>query len=152
MWKICSVAFSLIELLVVIFIIGSLTSIAIPSYKNYILKTKVTEGFSLLAPLKFDIAEYYFSHNKFPSSINLSLKKDVTNALNKNKNFSSFKYVLSNNKAGLGIKLQEPPDKNKPYVYLWASSSGAFLDWFCGANGASDSIDVNFYPKSCLLE
>jgi prepilin-type N-terminal cleavage/methylation domain-containing protein len=55
-------AFTLVELMVVIIIIGILAAIAVPSYKTYIVHTKIAEAYSLLENLgKIEIT--YFSNN-----------------------------------------------------------------------------------------
>jgi type IV pilus assembly protein PilA len=49
--------FTLIELMIVIAIIGTLASIAIPAYQDYVVRVKVSEGLSLAAAAKSAISE-----------------------------------------------------------------------------------------------
>ncbi len=53
--------FSLIELMVVIVIVGILGSIAIPAYKEYVVRAKVTEFFTLAQPVKLAVTEALMS-------------------------------------------------------------------------------------------
>jgi type IV pilus assembly protein PilA len=48
--------FTLIELMIVVAIIGVLASIAIPAYKDYLIKTKWAKTISLVGFLKFSIS------------------------------------------------------------------------------------------------
>jgi type IV pilus assembly protein PilA len=52
-----SQGFTLIELMIVIAIIGTLASIAIPTYQDYVIKTKIIEGLSLVASAKSAVSE-----------------------------------------------------------------------------------------------
>jgi len=58
--------FTLIELMIVIAIIGILSSMAIPNYQEFIIRAQLTEASSLAESLKKSITEYYVLHKQFP--------------------------------------------------------------------------------------
>jgi type IV pilus assembly protein PilA len=49
--------FTLIELMIVVAIVGILAALAIPAYNDYMVKSRVTEGLSLVTALKLQVAE-----------------------------------------------------------------------------------------------
>ncbi len=49
--------FSIMELMIVIAIIGILSSIAIPNYKQYIMRANMAEIFTLIQPVKLAMSE-----------------------------------------------------------------------------------------------
>lgn len=62
-----SQGFTLIELMIVVAIIGTLASIAIPTYQDYVIKTKIIEGLSLVASAKAAVSENVIHGVRFDS-------------------------------------------------------------------------------------
>lgn len=62
--------FTVIELFMVVMIIGVLATIAIPFYKDYSTRTKVSEGLVLISPFKSMVTEYFMINGKLPSTNN----------------------------------------------------------------------------------
>jgi prepilin-type N-terminal cleavage/methylation domain-containing protein len=62
--------FTLIEVLVVVLIIGILTSVALPNYQVAVLKARYTELMNVVAPLADAEMVYYATFNKFTDQLN----------------------------------------------------------------------------------
>ena len=60
--------FTLIELMVTVGILGTLLAIAVPSYQNYVVRAKVSEGLSLMSETKQRIAGFYGSTGRLPAN------------------------------------------------------------------------------------
>jgi len=58
--------FTLIELMVVVAIIGILSSVALPAYQIYIQRSEVTEALSMAGTLRENITHYYVENLAFP--------------------------------------------------------------------------------------
>ena len=60
--------FTLLELMIVFAIIGILLAIALPTYADYSVRSKVNEGISLTGAAKMAVSEYRLSTSNWPSN------------------------------------------------------------------------------------
>ena len=61
--------FTLIELMIVIAIVATLVALAVPAYKNYMIKTKVAECISGSAPYKTSVSEFKQVTGNYPANM-----------------------------------------------------------------------------------
>ncbi len=59
--------FTLIELMFVVAIISILAAIALPAYQDYVIRARLTEGFTLASGLQRSVADYYGHQGAWPA-------------------------------------------------------------------------------------
>ena len=64
-----ALGFTLIELLIALAIIGLITSLSLPSYFSYILKTKRTEAYTTLLNTQLYLERYYVDNSSYPTTL-----------------------------------------------------------------------------------
>lgn len=60
--------FTLIELMITVAIVGILAAVALPAYQDYVARSQVSEGLTLVSGAKPIIVEYYSNHGNYPIS------------------------------------------------------------------------------------
>lgn len=60
-----STGFSLIELMIAVAIVGILAAIVVPSYRDYIRRSSLQEGFAALADMKVRMEQFYQSNRDY---------------------------------------------------------------------------------------
>lgn len=60
--------FTLIELMVVVAIIGILSSIALPAYQVYVQRSEVVEALSMAGTIRENVTNYYVEELDFPAN------------------------------------------------------------------------------------
>ncbi|MFK7885967.1 MAG: pilin [Gammaproteobacteria bacterium] len=59
--------FTLIELMIVVAIIGILSSYALPAYQDYVIRAQIVESHSITNAIKGGIQEFYQERGRFPA-------------------------------------------------------------------------------------
>ena len=63
--RLASHGFTLIEIMIVVAIIGILAAIAVPTYGDYLLRSKITEATSQLSSLRIKMEQYYQDNRNY---------------------------------------------------------------------------------------
>jgi type IV pilus assembly protein PilA len=137
-----SAGFTLIELMIVVAIIAILSAIAIPAYRDYIVRTQASEGFIIASGAKAAIWDFLTDKGEYPSS-NESAGLPPAESLNG-------KYVSSVKIEDTGIitvkyAMAETNDNLRAStLQLSPINNGGSIAWAC--NG---TIDPRFLPSTC---
>lgn len=160
-----SQGFTLIEIMIVMAIIGILLAFALPSYQDYLIRNKFTEGFNLAAPAKAAISEV-------TSAIDLTIAATRFNSQNNNTGANS-KYVddiqinalngaitIRYNSAAVGIAANErtitltpfmvtAPGQYDPLNVTLAAGNFGPVDFACASETSSTSVSRRL-PNTAL--
>ena len=70
--------FTLIELMIVVAIIGILAAVALPAYRDYTVRAKVSELILAASAGKTDVSEYVNTYGVMPSTASLPLTAQLS--------------------------------------------------------------------------
>ncbi len=135
--------FTLIELMIVVTIIGTLAALAIPAYQDYTIRAQVGEGLTLSAGAKTAVSEYYMDSGAWP-------KKNKDAGLADRKNIKG-KYTKEISVNGNVIEIQYGYDAhqdifNERLQFTGVDNAGS-VSWTCAS--AKGKIKPNHLPAAC---
>jgi type IV pilus assembly protein PilA len=138
--------FTLIELMIVIAIVAILVALAVPAYKDYTIRAKVTECVNGAAVAKLQISEYRETVGSYPADEN---EAGTAAPAGRSKFCEGFNYlgagefeIMTNESAidsGLGTV--------QPQMHPVDNGQGG-VDWFC-QRGTTGTAELKYLPSTC---
>ena len=148
---------TLIELMIVIAIIGILSSVAIPQYRNYVTKAKLTEAFYSITPVKYGLVEYVALNGDTSGLAGKSwaavLKEIGVTTKYFGDNSRYVKNVWWNNtKSEIRVSFTDNlSEANGRYLVMRADITGGAFRWSCLSSATySLALPREYLPSSCL--
>lgn len=135
--------FSLLELMVVMAIVGILGTLCIPSYRDYLVRAKVTEMLTLAQPTRLAVTESLMSGGNTAQLDNIKIGMPKIENKGKIKELSVAAGVISivANSKEIGL------DENKAFkITLTPMYEDTFINWKCGVEPAELK---KYAPENC---
>ena len=146
-----STGFTLIELMIVIAIVAILVAIAVPAYKDYTIRTKVTECVNNAAVAKIQITEYRQTLGSWPPTAQEAGVETLSGTATSqfcngfvNYDSSTGSFEIDVNELAVDVILSTVA----PVMMPAQDTTSNNMNWDCNLGNTSPN-DVRYLPSSC---
>jgi len=145
--------FGAIQIIMSIVAMIVVASVAAPKYEAFVIKSKITEAFTMAGDAKTKLMEFYITQNRFPETeeeaasiqVETFTPPEFVQRLAVNPNSKEHEIVIEVYfKPGVISELVGATD----FVYVAGNKSevgGSLVQWSCGSIG----IDSEYLPERC---
>jgi type IV pilus assembly protein PilA len=133
--------FTLIELMIVVAIIGILAAVALPAYRDYTVRAKVSEMVLAASSGKNSVAEYVNTNGVLPDTASVQVESQVSKFV--------ASVVWTSPDIIVTASTAETALSGKTLRLTATIPSGSTqVNWQCQA-GATNPVDAKYLPSSC---
>ena len=147
--------FTLIELMIVVAIIGILASVAMPAFRDYTARAKVSEGLVMLTNCRNIIQEVYVSGGTLPGIGNWGCEAETPSKfVERITTTDNGIVVLTLGGAINDLRLSQKdvtlaPLNSANQVMTDLDVGTPVRSWRCGSPADGTDLNANFLPSSC---
>lgn len=143
-------AFSVVQMMVVVLIVGILAGIAAPNYLRYTRRSQVAEGIQLMKAYAKEYEQYAAIHGALltstPETTLVTPNNDNVNRIvmgsNSSQGTGMFLYVVFQNSLGFG-------SNNRVLLGMVINKSTGVISTYCGQWQTTLYVPVEFLPSTC---
>jgi len=136
-------AFTLIELMIVVAIIGVLAAIAVPAYQDYTIRAQVSEGLNLAATAKNSISTFHADRGGYPTDNNQA----GIAAMNEIVGGYVDQVEVTNGRVEIRFGNDAHANISGRHLELSPSTRSGSLVWTCQSLGTE--IEDKYLPAAC---
>lgn len=133
--------FNLIELMLAMSIVAILASLAVMTFEEYTIRSKVKEGIDMMAPAKQAVADYYASKSALPSS---NAMAGIPGAASFAGNYTESVEISGNGVVTVTFNSVNLKLAAKTLIYKPATTAGS-VKWDCKFG----TLTSKFRPSEC---
>lgn len=137
--------FTLIELMIVVAVIGVLSSIAIPQYQNYIKKSQLGAAMATVAALKINVEDYIATKGEFPTLSSSQTSSDLGASASSLGDIETKAATNDPLSGQLILTMSDNTQFNKKKIALNRDNAGS---WTC----ITDVAEALVIPKQCTTD
>jgi len=134
--------FTLIELMIIVAIIGILSTIALPAYQAYTDRARIAEVMVVASAAKTNLTEYFMAAGRMPDTIN---QANINTSIAQSDYISAINFSTTSTTATVTYTLVHTSAAGNIALVGTADANG--MHWQC--NTAATTVDDRYLPVTC---